>query len=190
LLRIILVLVVLPLAAAELVWLYNLVTAERLMRMETAYDFVEHLDDAARTLPAPEGEQIEAQVWTLDGVPHRTLYQHPAFSGASRVAYAVPIGKGYLLDFAIATEPGSWGRPGDGVAFAVYVEAGQGAQQLFSAYIDPKHDMAARHWQPTTLDLTSYAGQTVTITRETGTGPAGDYQYDWAGWGAPRLLKP
>ena len=34
------------------------------------------------------------------------------------------------------------------------------------------------------------AGQTVTIIFETGAGPAGDYGYDWAGWGAPRLLKP
>jgi hypothetical protein len=25
---------------------------------------------------------------------------------------------------------------------------------------------------------------------ERGNGPAGDYRYDWAGWGAPRLLKP
>jgi hypothetical protein len=190
LLRIVLVLAVLPLAAAELVWLYDLATGERLARMEMAYDLIEHLDDAARTRPAPEGEEIEAQVWTLDGVPRRTLYQHPAYSGTSRVAYSVPIGKGYLLDLAIATAPESWQQPGDGVTFAVYVEAGQGVRQLFSAYIDPKQDVTARRWQPTTLDLGPYAGQTVTITLETGAGLAGDYRYDWAGWGAPRGLKP
>ena len=31
---------------------------------------------------------------------------------------------------------------------------------------------------------------TVTIIFETGAGPAGDYRYDWAGWGAPRLVVP
>jgi len=65
LLRAALALVVLPLAAAEMVWLYDLVSADRLARMETAYDFIEHLDEAGRTYPTPEGETVEARVWTI-----------------------------------------------------------------------------------------------------------------------------
>jgi len=40
------------------------------------------------------------------------------------------------------------------------------------------------------IDLSDYAGQTVTLIFETTTGPAGDYRYDWAGWGEPRVCKP
>ena len=68
--------------------------------------------------------------------------------------------------------------------------SGQGTEQVFSTYIDPKQDEADRRWHPYVIDLSDYAGQVVTIIFETGTGPAGDYRYDWAGWGAPRLLKP
>jgi len=80
--------------------------------------------------------------------------------------------------------------PGDGVAFAVYVVSEQGARQVFSTYIDPTHNKADRRWHPHTVDLSAYAGQTVTLVFETSTGPAGDYRYDWAGWGQPRLLEP
>ena len=54
-------------------------------------------------------------------------------------------------------------------------------------YIDPKRNEDDRRWHPHTIDLSGYAGQTVTITFETGVGPAGDERFDWAGWGAFRL---
>jgi hypothetical protein len=81
LLRAALALVVLPLAAAEMVWLYDLVSADRLARMRTAYDFIDHLDEAKRTSPTPEGESVQVGVWTIEGVPRRVLCQHPALSG-------------------------------------------------------------------------------------------------------------
>ena len=189
-LRLALALVVLPLAAAEMVWLYDLISADRLARMETAYDFIDWLRSAHHTSPAPQGETIEARVWTIGEVPRRVLYQHPAFSGASRLAYTVWIGKGYVLAFDVGAAPESWSLPGDGVTFAVYVTSNESTQQVFSTYIAPQQDEAARRWHPYTVDLSAYAGQTVTFIFETGTGPAGDYRYDWAGWGEPRLLRP
>ncbi|MCJ7537380.1 MAG: hypothetical protein MUO57_17780, partial [Anaerolineales bacterium] len=65
-----------------------------------------------------------------------------------------------------------------------------GEQQVFSTYIDPKNDEFDRRWHPYTVDLNEYAGQEVSIIFETDTGPAGDYRYDWAGWGELRLLVP
>jgi len=188
LLRVVLALVVLPLAAAEMVWLHDLVSADRLARMETAYDFIEHLSEASLTDSTPEGEVIEAQTWIIADVSHRVLYQHPAFSGASRLAYTVGIGRGTILAFDVAMAPESWQLEGDGVAFAVYIESEQGAEQVFATYIDPKHDENDRRWHSHTVDLSAYAGQTVTLIFETGTGPAGNYDYDWAGWAEPRLL--
>lgn len=188
-LRLGLALLVLPLAAAEMVWLYDLVSADRLARMATTFDFVEHRELAQHASPVPDGEAIEARMWTIEGKTQRVLYQHPAFSGASRLAYTLQLNRGAVLAFDIATAPESWTKEGDGVTFAVYVESGGGARQLFSTYLDPKHDKAERRWHPVTLDLSAYAGQTVTFIFETGTGPAGDYRYDWAGWGNPRLLR-
>jgi hypothetical protein len=54
--------------------------------------------------------------------------------------------------------------------------------------VDPKRNDSDRRWHPHVVDLSGYAGQTVTLVFETGTGPAGDYRYDWAGWGEPRLV--
>ena len=76
------------------------------------------------------------------------------------------------------------------MTFAVYTVSDQDYQQVFSTYIDPKQNPNDRRWHPNIIDLSEYAGQTVTIIFETGTGPAGDYRNDWAGWGEPRLLVP
>lgn len=185
-----LALVVLPLAATAMVSLHNATGAERLARMDVTYNLVENLAQAQRTRPIPDGEIVEAQTWTIEEVSKPVLYQHPAFAGASRIAYPLQVGRRAVLAFDVAMAPGSWTRPGDGVTFAVYVVSRQGAQQVFSTYIDPKHNKADRRWHPYSIDLSAYAGQTVTLVFETGTGPAGDYRFDWAGWGEPRLLSP
>jgi hypothetical protein len=190
LLRVMLTLVVLPLIAMEMVWLYNLISADRLAHMEVAYSFITHLPEGKRTSPFPEGEVIKPQMWTIGDLSRPVLYQHPAFSGVSRLAYTVYVEHGNVLVFDVSTAPESWLQPGDGVTFAIYVESDDGAHQLFSTYIDPKHNPADRRWHPFTIDLSEYAGQKVTIIFETGTGPAGDYRYDWAGWGEPRIVKP
>jgi hypothetical protein len=189
LLRAALALVVLPLAAAEMVWLYDLVSADRLAHMETTYDFVERLGEAERILPAPEGEDVGIRVWTVEDLSRWVLYQHPAGSGRSHVAYRVRIERATVLAFHVATAPESWFHLGDGVAFAVYVRSEQGAQQVFSTYIDPKSNEADRRWHSHTVDLSAYAGQTVTLIFETSAGPGSDARYDWAGWGDPCLKR-
>ena len=190
LLRGLVVLFLLLLAALEMIWLHNLSSPNRLARMETAYDFVARLGEADRTYPPAPGESIEAKVWTILGEEKRVLYQHPALSGSSWLAYIIEVGKGSVLSFDMATDPASWEQPGDGVTFAVYLVSDHGTEQIFSTYIDPKGDPESRRWHPYALELSEYAGQTVSIIFETGAGPTRDHRYDWAGWGAPRLLEP
>jgi hypothetical protein len=95
-----------------------------------------------------------------------------------------------VLVFNVATAPESWLLPGDGVSFAVYVKSDNGAHQVFSTYIDPKNIEADRKWHKFSVDLDPYAGNAITLILETGTGPRGDYRYDWAGWGDLQLLTP
>ncbi|MFC2036375.1 tetratricopeptide repeat protein [Chloroflexota bacterium] len=148
------------------------------------YDFAAHLAEAE--IASPDPDYVRNSHFTISGDELRLLFMHPD----SSARYIVDVPAGSILVFDVATDPGSWDQPGDGVTFAIYVESDQAVKQIFSTYIDPKQDAAARRWHPHTVDLEAYAGQTVTIVFETGTGPAGDYRFDWAGWGAPRLLKP
>jgi hypothetical protein len=125
----------------------------------------------------------------------------------STVHFTVEVPEGAQLAFAIATAPETWNQPGDGVTFTIYIKPTQqqasgdqslvpspqspvsNTQSLFSSYIDPKHDLAARRWHHRAVDLSAYAGQTVALLFETSAGPAGDDRYDWAGWGLPRLWQ-
>jgi|GEM_PF-1284930 len=190
LLRLGLALVVLPLAAVELTWLYDLVSADRLARMQIAYDFIDQWETARQDHPQSEGETIALRDWTIENETRRVLYQHPAFSGASHLTYSVHLEQGAKLAFAVAMAPESWTQPGDGATFAIYLQTNQDTEQLFSTYIDPKHNEQDRRWHSQVVDLNAYAGQTVTLIFETGIGPGGDFQYDWAGWGEPQLLIP
>ena len=74
------------------------------------------------------------------------------------------------------------------ISLTFLLKAAAFPQPVFSSYIDPKHEPAARRWHSHRIDLGTYAGQTVTLIFETSAGPAGDGRYDWAGWGLPRLL--
>ena len=71
---------------------------------------------------------------------------------------------------------------------AIYVQSKHGMAQVFTTHIDPERNEADRRWHPFMVDLTPYAGEVATLILETRTGPAGDYRYDWAGWGMPPLL--
>jgi len=148
------------------------------------YDFGAYLAEAQILSPGPD--YVRNDYFTIAGERRRVLFAHPD----SRIGYTVDVAEGAVLAFDVALAPECWLLPGDGVAFAVYVTSEQSTQQVFSTYIDPKHNKADRRWHPHTVDLSAYAGQTVTLVFETSTGPAGDYRYDWAGWGQPRLLEP
>jgi hypothetical protein len=183
-------LLLLPLLMMAGIWINDLIGAYRLANMEVAYYFVEQLNNAERSLPPPEGEMVEAQAWTIGNESQQVLFQHPALAGASRISFPLHIEPGARLAFDTATAPDSWERPGDGASFTIIVNSGNGPQQVFSTYIDPKKDEFDRRWHSYTVDLNEFSGQDVLIIFETGSGPAGDYRYDWAGWGEPRLLVP
>ena len=183
-------LVLLPAAVMGGIWINNLINTHRLTRMEVAYNFIDLLENAGRSSPAGEGEVVETQVWMIGNEYQQVLFQHPARSGTSQITFPVRVEPGALLIFDVATSPESWESPGDGVEFKVYVNAGDGLQQIFSTYINPKANDSDQRWHPHSVDLKEFAGQEVILVFETSSGQDGDYRFDWAGWGEPRILVP
>lgn len=117
----------------------------------------------------------------------RVLYQHPS-SACSRPIWVGSTAK-LLASLRMSEETWFLGK-GDGVQFNIFIEDGQRKWHPFSEYIDPKNIPEHRKWHDREIDLSQWAGQTVTITLATGPGPNGDDRYDWAGWGEPRIVQP
>ena len=112
---------------------------------------------------------------------------HPA----SEVKFRAVVPVRSELLFSIALAPAVWAiGKGDGAQFSLDVDDGRVAQRVFAEYIDPKNRREDRRWHDYEVDLSTWAGQTVTITFSTGCGPNDDCRYDWAGWGAPRIVQP
>jgi tetratricopeptide (TPR) repeat protein/O-antigen ligase len=164
----------------------------RELREGVVYDFAVHL--AAADITTPDPDYVRNDTFTIEGERQRVLFAHPP----ARVSYtltlpASPLPAGGLaLAFDVATAPESWHQPGDGVTFTVSIldPSTSNLQPLVSTAIDPQQDEDDRRWHPHTVDLSAYAGQTVTLVFETGVGPAGDERFDWAVWGEPRLVQP
>jgi hypothetical protein len=55
-------------------------------------------------------------------------------------------------------------------------------------YIDPKNNPADRRWIDVEVPLKTFAGQSVDLVLTTLPGPAGDINYDWAGWSGLRIV--
>jgi hypothetical protein len=116
----------------------------------------------------------------------RVLFMHPN----SSVSYSITVPTKALIAFNIATSPDSWTMEGDGVAFSIKIVSSDIPLQIFSMYIDPKNNVADRRWHQEMIDLSAYSEKRITVIFETNAGPAGDNQFDWAGWGNPRIIAP
>jgi len=134
-----------------------------------------------------QGDLCDIQHFTIAGDCKAVLNAHPPF----RVSFKVKTHTHASLLFSIALAPAVW-QPGkgDGVQFDIYIDDGHARRNVFSRYIDPKNIPADRGWHDYEVDLSAWAGQTVTITFATGCGPNDNCDYDWAGWGEPRIVLP
>jgi hypothetical protein len=125
---------------------------------------------------------LSHRVIAMAGKPRDVIGEHPPYT---RLPYTVIVGKAIreVLHFSYGVDPEVFDKPGDGVMFAIEVKDKSGnIKQLFSSYIDPKHDMSKRHWMDASVDLTPYRGKTIQVLFSTGPGPAGNRDFDWAAW--------
>jgi hypothetical protein len=129
---------------------------------------------------------IQPYRFTIDGNTRAVLAMQPP----SAITYTLRLLTHPQLHTALALNPQIWqADKGDGVEFVVTISAADGSHELLRRYIDPKSRPADRRWHNIAIDLSAYAGQEVRLTLLTLPGPAGDGRYDWAGWGAPMIVR-
>lgn len=133
------------------------------------------------------GNPVSVGIFVVEGLQRVVLYQHPS----SQVAYRLQVPPSSKLVFDIGLSQAVWKLGnGDGVGFDIRIDDGDLQWNVFSKYIDPKNLPADRRWHTHEIDLSIWAGQTVTITFATDPGPNGDLRYDWAAWGYPCIVQP
>lgn len=147
------------------------------------YDFVANLSAADTLVDAPE-EWYVAPGWAaVPQDPRPGLRAH----APSLVYYTVDIPAGAWLHAAAALDPQVW-QPdrGDGVLFIVRTIVDGIEETIYYQEIDPKNHAEDRRWHDFDVDLSRYAGQTVTLLFITY--PLETNEWDQAVWGMPVLL--
>lgn len=146
--------------------------------------FIEHIKQAV--IKTPQEEWITPLVFNINGDSRATLFEHPP----SKITYKLTVPENSSLTFGIALDPEVWSADkGDGVVFEVLVKDGKEEQKLFSKYIDPKNRIEDRKWHDEVIDLSRYGKKEVSLTFITSPGPSNNADYDWAGWGDPKLIS-
>jgi hypothetical protein len=146
----------------------------------TALDLLDQFANADLQ-PAPN-QPIEIRDFELPGeTPYPTLVMHP--EGRATFDVALPQGVAcFRSDLAI--DPQSWGWGGDGASFALTVN-GERVWEYTVGNTEVDH-----RWHPVIVNLSRWAGQSISLGLSTGPGPASDFTGDLAGWGLPRIVKP
>lgn len=142
------------------------------------------LRDSNQTVIESLAERASASqnIFIINRRPMRVLQ-------SEKIVYQTTVPESTELAFSLGMSPEVWhlGK-GDGTQFDIYMDDGNTHWHLFSSYIDPKNIPADRRWHDYKIDLSSWAGQAVTLTMTIGPGPSGDELHDWAGWGEPNIV--
>lgn len=135
---------------------------------------------------AASGTHVGCSRTMRGGVERAGFAVHPPYRGGAGETWsdfrlALPAGKPAVLNFFTAirdispTEP-----PSDGTEHKVFVIGADGeTRELFSRF------SASKTWEPAEVDLSAYAGQSVTLRLWTGPGPKNDTTCDQCYWGDP-----
>jgi hypothetical protein len=148
-----------------------------------AYDFVANLSATETVIDTPEDWYV-APDWLALGPDRRpVLRMHPP----SHVYYTVEVPPGAWLHAAAAMNPEVW-QPdqGDGVLFIVRTIVDGVEETVYYQEIDPKNRPDDRRWHDFDVDLSPYAGRTITVLFITY--PLETNDWDWSVWGMPVLL--
>lgn len=155
-----------------------------LLPQRMIYDFIANKGVTERLV---DPALMKVEHWEILGKSEEVLFVHPSPSGSTALVYPMKIEARTYFVSDLAMAPQAWSMAGDGVTFSIFVEDDAGIKMLYSRYVDPKHQQQDKNWLPIRVDLSDFSGKLVRVILVTGSGPAGDRQNDWAGWGQPRL---
>jgi len=120
------------------------------------------------------------------GVTRSSISVHPPYQGGAGTTWndfpiTLPAEQRAVLSFHTAIRDSSAGEGrSDGVEFKVFAVGSQGlSKELFSRF------SAAKVWEKATVDLSDYAGETITLRLWTGPGPQNNTSCDSCFWGDP-----
>ena len=133
-------------------------------------------------MPRQRGATFQRVEASIAGVQKTAIHAHPPYQGISGDAFgewtlSLPESPRIRLEFDIGLRDGSQGS--DGVTFIVSVEG----DEIFREHYN------AQRWQHCSLDVTRYQKQRVTLRFTTTPGPVGNGAWDWAVWGAPKIVS-
>jgi len=149
------------------------------------YDFASGLLSSEAGIETPQTSYVGVGQMALGIDVRPVLRMHPP----ATIWYTIPVPPEARLLFSVALDPEVWHPDrGDGVLFSVHVVADGVDETVFSREVDPKNRPEDRRWQDVEIDMTPYAGRTVTILFATH--PLETNDWDWAGWGTPVLVAP
>ena len=131
-----------------------------------------------------KGKRVQDTTWEIRGVKRRVLFEH----APGRVSFALRLQGPVSFTGYLAVNPEAWDLGGDGVRFDLIASPTGGTEEtLFSQTLDPAHLPSDRNWIPVEVDLSRFAGQEITLSLVTVPGPQRNNEYDWAGWGEPKI---
>ncbi len=139
-------------------------------------------------IDTPFKENTGYQTRSLDGNRTRILFQHPpstlTWTLNLHTATNITFSTGIMVDTPTKFEA----DPSDGALFIIRVTGADGIpKKVFKRLALPRKP--GQDFDPVMVDLTDYAGQTITITLETqfGLDDKATSNYDWAMWSLPEL---
>ena len=133
------------------------------------------------------GAVVYLTTMVVGGVSRQGIFAHPPFQGIEGlqggetfIEYTVPVPKSNSVSFQFA--PGILdGVNGLRVGPMTFKVEVNGSLQW-------SQDVSTGAWQPGSIDLAAFAGQTITIRLISNPGPANNSSYAWGGWSALQLV--
>jgi len=155
---------------------------DHVFRYESEHHVLLHFENARVHTADPA--RVGIDTFDIDGDRRDVLFVHPP----SDVGYSLTLPAGAVLHTALALRPATWTKDkGDGVRFEIRIEDAGQHHTVLSRYLDPKNNPADRRWEPVRVDLSAFAGRAIVLTFATTGGPAGNINYDWAGFSDPTI---
>lgn len=154
----------------------------REISLDAAYDFLEHLGEAA--VMTTDERFVQKTQFSILGDVRPTLFEHP---DSTVVFKDILIGADPRLVFAIGVAQDAWKSESDGVLFEIIITDEKEGHCVYSRFIDPGHNPQDRRWFEEVVELKPFEGKTISCTFKTTAGPQRNNLFDWAGWSEPHL---